>query len=430
MTYDEAIHFLYNQLPAFERQGAGAYKPGLQTSRDLDRLFGHPHQAYRIIHVAGTNGKGSVAHLIAAALQLSGYRVGLYTSPHIVDFRERIRVDGQMIGREAVTDFLQRYLAMGYEGHPTFFELTSTMAFEYFRQQQVDVAVVEVGLGGRLDSTNIVTPVLSVITNISLDHTQFLGSTLAQIAGEKAGIIKPHVPVVIGEAGDAAVHQVFEAKARQEQAPITFADELPLITGSQPNSDCLMLKSQELDIFTCQLGGEYQARNANTVLWALRLLTVKAGLHITRDAVRQAFAHVCQVTGLIGRWQQLREQPRVICDSGHNVGAFRWITRQLSSVPHWRLRMVLGFMADKDVDAVLALLPSDAAYYFTQADSQRAMRSEDLRLKAQAHGLQGTSYPDVMAAYQAALADARSDDLIYVGGSMYVLADLLSNVAP
>lgn len=421
--YEQTIDFLYRQLPAFERQGAGGYKPGLQTSHALDAWLGQPHRAYRCIHVAGTNGKGSTAHLLAAMLQLMGHRVGLFTSPHLVDFRERIRVNGQMIPREAVTGFMRRYRAAHLQCKPTFFELTSAMAMDHFRQQGCDWAVIEVGLGGRLDSTNIITPALSVITNISMDHTQFLGNTLEQIAGEKAGIIKPGVPVVVGEAPQSGVRKVFQSRAGELHAPITFAQDHPLVTGWQPQGTHLLLNLADGATLTSELGGDYQVANANTVLTAVQALR-GLGVEISNEAVSGAFAHVCELTGLMGRWQQLQQHPRVVCDSGHNTGAFTQIVKQLRSEPHQRLHMVLGFMADKNIDGILSLLPREATYYFTQAPTPRALPAATLKQKAAAHHLAGNSYNSVHEACQAALQAAGRNDLIYIGGSMYVLSQL------
>lgn len=426
MNYDDTINFLFSQLPAFERQGDAGYKPGLQTSIDLDKMAGTPHRSYRCIHVAGTNGKGSTSHLIASILQEQGYKVGLYTSPHIVDFRERIRVNGEKISQQAVVDFVQRYLASGFKGHPTFFELTSTMAFEYFRMQQVDFAVLEVGLGGRLDSTNIITPILSVITNISLDHTQFLGSTSAQIASEKAGIIKRGVPVVVGEA-EGEVRATFENKAKEMQSAITFASSSPTIRQARCEAGHCLLDTVAYGTIVNELGGEYQIKNSGTVLTAINVLKA-SGVSISHEAVKAGFAHVVENTGLIGRWQTICQSPRTICDSGHNVGAFAHITRQLKSETYTTLHMVLGFMADKDVDHVLAMLPKDATYYFTQAQSPRALTAAELARKAAAHGLHGKPYATVADAKKAAMSAASladHDDLVYIGGSMYVLAEAL-----
>ena len=293
MTYKQSLDFLYNSLPMFQRIGGAAYKPGLGTSMALDNLFGNPHKTFKSIHIAGTNGKGSTSHLIASILQLSGYKVGLYTSPHLVDFRERIRVNGKMISKEAVTDFVNRYLDMNFDGSPSFFELTMMMAFDYFRSCNVDYAIIEVGLGGRLDSTNIITPILSVITNISFDHTQFLGNTLPQIASEKAGIIKPGIPVVIGE-DCPEIHDVFIKKAKTEGAPITFAEEQPAITCVKRENDLLQIDTHDYGTIIGELSGECQTKNANTVLTAINWLK-QLGVKITNEAVINGFKNVCEI---------------------------------------------------------------------------------------------------------------------------------------
>ncbi len=423
MNYHDTLDFLFHQLPAFERQGGAGYKPGLQTSIDLDQMAGHPHRSYRCIHVAGTNGKGSTSHLIASVLQAQGYKVGLYTSPHIVDFGERIRVNGEKIGQEDVIHFTEQFLKSGYKGHPSFFELTSTMAFEYFKKRQVDFAVVEVGLGGRLDSTNIISPILSVITNISLDHTQFLGNTLAQIASEKAGIIKKNTPVVIGEA-EGEVRATFEQKAMAMNAPITFAQDSPIVTSGRCESGHCLISTLDYGTLINELGGEYQIKNSNTALVAIAELK-RLGINICDKAVAEGFAHVIGNTGLIGRWQTIGHNPRIICDSGHNVGAFAYITDQLKQERYTSLHMVMGFMADKDVDNVLAMLPKHATYYFTQAATPRAMKADVLCKKAATHGLHGKPFATVDEAKSVAIRSAAATDLIYIGGSMYVLAEAM-----
>ncbi len=411
----------------FERSGANAYKPGLQTSIDLDNMAGNPHKYYPTIHVAGTNGKGSVSSLIAATLQHNGYKVGLYTSPHLVDFRERIVVNGKKISKEYVVNFIERYLASGYQGHPTFFELTSTMAFEYFKAQKVDFAVIEVGLGGRLDSTNIITPILSVITNISLDHTQFLGDTPAKIATEKAGIIKHGVPVVIGEAlGE--VKDVFAAKAKAENAPITFAQETGQISDHKLESGKLMLSTSRHGLIECELSGSYQVRNAATTLTAIDELQA-IGVNISEESIHKAFATVNETTGLAGRWMTVGENPRVICDTGHNIGGWQYLSGQLAEFAP-KLHMVIGFVKDKDIKHILELMPRNAQYYFTQASIQRALDAESLMNLGKEAGFNGACYPTVTAAYHQALSNAQENDTVFVGGSTYVVAELLSEVKP
>lgn len=424
MNYKETIDYLYTQVPMFQRVGGEAYKPGLGTSIELDNMFGNPHLHFPCIHVGGTNGKGSVSHTLASILQESGYRVGLYTSPHLIDFRERIRVNGTMIPEEKVVEFVEKFLHSGYGGHPSFFELTTTMAFDYFRQENVDIAVIEVGLGGRLDCTNIITPILSIITNISLDHTQFLGNTLAAIAGEKAGIIKTGIPVVIGEAED-DVREVFSQKAAEAHSPIVFAAECPQIIFWERIDDRLILQTRSFGNVTDELSGDCQLKNANTVLNAIPILR-KAGLHIPDDAVSSGFENVCAISGLMGRWTTLHNAPKVVCDTGHNIGGFQYIASQLHNAECSALRIVLGFVSDKDVSHILEIMPTDAEYYFTQASVPRAMDCHTLASMAATKGILGRCYGSVEEAYLAALKESATTDFIYVGGSTFVVADLLS----
>ncbi len=428
MTYKEATEYLYSQLPAFERQGAGGYKPGLGTAIALDDWLDNPHRAYKCIHIAGTNGKGSVANMLAATLQACGYRVGLFTSPHLVDFRERIRVNGDMIDKRSVSRFVERWLKSDVPCEPSFFELTTALAFEYFKNQKVDYAVIEVGLGGRLDSSNIITPILSVITNISIDHTQFLGNTLAEIASEKAGIIKPGVPVVVGEADNPEVRDVFERTASECHSPIVIAQEEPLVTNASHNADgTLSLSTVDYGTLTCQLSGDYQIKNANTVLHAIAMLK-KIGVKIKETAVKQAFAHVCQYTGFMARWKVVGKEPTVIFDAGHNAGAWETLSKQLRELQCEKLHIVLGFSADKDIDTVLGMMPKDAIYYFTQAQSSRSMKAQELQALAAKHGLKGKSYTKVKDAYKAVLKAAKPSEAVFVGGSFYVLGDLLKHI--
>jgi len=425
MTYNESIDFLFKQLPAFERQGASGYKPGLGTVIALDNWLGNPHRSYPCIHVAGTNGKGSVSNMIAAILQECGYRVGLFTSPHLVDFRERIRVNGEMIGKRSVSNFVERYLKSGLTCKPSFFELTTAMAMEHFKKQKVDYAVIEVGLGGRLDSSNIITPILSIITNISLDHTQFLGNTLPEVASEKAGIIKECVPVVIGENGCKEVRQVFEKTAQEQHAPIIAAEDAPLVTNWRHNNDGTLQLSTAIGEITCQLSGEYQVKNANTVLHSIEVLK-KGKINITNNAVKKAMANVCQLTGFIGRWMVIGHEPTIICDAGHNAGAWLLQSQQLANLKCEQLHIVIGFAADKDVDTILSMMPKNAIYYFTQAQSARSMKSSNLQALAMRHGLIGTCITNVVKAYEAALKAAQKHDCIFVGGSFYVLGELFA----
>lgn len=417
MNYQETTEYLFNSTPVFEKIGAKAYKPGLQTTFALDDHFGHPHQKYKTIHIAGTNGKGSSSHTLAAILQSQGYKVGLYTSPHLVDFRERIRVNGECVPEQYVIDFVEENRAFFEPLHPSFFELTTAMALKYFAEQKVDYAVIEVGLGGRLDCTNIITPILSIITNISFDHTQFLGNTLAEIAGEKAGIIKPGVPVVIGEYLP-ETRPVFENKAKAENAPILFAQDF----------DADHLESSETCDVDMELKGSYQERNKKTILTALHILRQK--LAISDEAIREGFAHVCELTGLRGRWEKLNDAPLTICDTGHNLAGWNYLAPQISSVKAETKHIVFGMVDDKDVVHVLQLLKEKlenrVKYYWTQPSTKRAIPVEKLSELALKLGLYGETYHSVKEAYNAALKNAGKDDFVFVGGSSYVVADLLS----
>lgn len=417
MNYQETTEYLFNSTPVFEKIGAKAYKPGLQTTFALDDHFGHPHQKYKTIHIAGTNGKGSSSHTLAAILQSQGYKVGLYTSPHLVDFRERIRVNGECVPEQYVIDFVEENRAFFEPLHPSFFELTTAMALKYFAEQEVHYAVIEVGLGGRLDCTNIITPILSIITNISFDHTQFLGNTLAEIAGEKAGIIKPGVPVVIGEYLP-ETRTVFEKKAKSENAPILFAQDF----------DADHLESSETCDVDMELKGSYQERNKKTILTALLILRQK--LAISDEAIREGFAHVCELTGLRGRWEKLNDAPLTICDTGHNLAGWNYLAPQINSVKAETKHIVFGMVDDKDVVHVLQLLKEKlenrVKYYWTQPSTKRAIPVEKLNELALKFGLHGETYHSVKEAYNAALKNAEKDDFVFVGGSSYVVADLLS----
>lgn len=410
MNYQNTLTYLYNSAPMFQQVGGSAYKEGLENTRILDKHFGNPHHSFRTIHVAGTNGKGSCSHTIAAILQEAGYRVGLYTSPHLVDFRERIRINGRPIPEEYVVHFVEKERSFFEPLHPSFFELTTAMAFCYFADEKVDVAVIEVGLGGRLDCTNIIHPDLCIITNISFDHTQFLGDTLAKIAGEKAGIIKKDIPVVIGETTP-ETKAVFLQRAEEVNAPIIFAE-------NTTKNDYPGMRTE--------LQGLYQIKNTRTILTALPLLK-KAGYHIDEQSVRNGFAHVCELTGLMGRWQKLQDTPTLICDTGHNVGGITYIAEQLKQQNYRQLHIIIGMVNDKDVSGVLALLPKDATYYFTKASVKRALPEEELCKLAAKAGLQGSCYPNVPAAVTAAQEKSHPEDFIFVGGSSFIVADLLAN---
>lgn len=408
----------------FQRVGGEAYKPGLKTSIKLCKHYGNPQNSYKTIHVGGTNGKGSTSHLLAATLQNAGYKVGLYTSPHLIDFRERIRVNGNMIPQDDVIEFIENYKNADLDIKPSFFELTMAMAFNYFKKENVDVAVIEVGLGGRLDSTNIINPDLAIITNISFDHTQFLGNTLTSIASEKAGIIKHNIPVVIGETVP-ETKKVFKQKADEVDTSITFAEEHSHITSHEYINGSLVLNTNKYSILKCALSGVYQIKNANTVLNAIDILQ-GIGYHISEDNIINAFSNVCKTTGLMGRWMKFGENPLQICDTGHNVGGFSNIVQQFEQTEYKNLRIVIGFVNDKDVTHIMELLPKDAKYYFTNASVKRALDAEDLIKIANKFNLNGECYKDVKSAYSQALNDSDSKDMIYIGGSTFIVADLLS----
>lgn len=415
MTYKETIQYLYSAAPLFQNVGQHAYKPGLANSHTLDAHFGYPHHSFPSIHVAGTNGKGSVSHTLASILQEAGYRVGLYTSPHIRDFRERIRVNGEMIPEQRVIDFVETERPFFQPLHPSFFELTTALAFLYFQEQHVDVAVIEVGLGGRLDCTNIITPCFCVITNIAFDHTQLLGNTLAEIATEKAGIIKPQIPVVIGETTP-STRPVFQTKADSCQAPISYAEDYHIEEQTfQLLQNMFALK------------GSYQFRNLRTLISTFPLLEHYFP-KVNDSSEKQGLQNVLTNTHLEGRWQTLSTSPLVICDTGHNPAAFRYLgvkLAELASQPH-SLHVVFGMVNDKDIAGVLSQLPSSATYYFCQPSVKRALPVSNLQTLASEYQLQGKAYSTVRDAYTDALLHAQPQDTIFVGGSTYIVSDLFT----
>ncbi|HEY4788560.1 MAG TPA: folylpolyglutamate synthase/dihydrofolate synthase family protein [Bacteroidales bacterium] len=429
MNYYEVIQYLYDQLPMFHRVGHSAYKANLDTAIYLDNYFRTPHQHYRTIHVAGTNGKGSVSHMLAAILQTAGYKTGLFTSPHLKDFRERIRVNGEMIPEVEVVDFIERSQDVFSIVRPSFFEMTSALAFYYFSKANVDVAVIEVGMGGRLDSTNIITPILSVITNIGLDHTEFLGDTPGKIAIEKAGIIKENVPVVIGEFHE-ETWPVFAEKAKTFHSRIKRADEIFKSEYSLVSLDhkqvLTIYRSGEPAFRNLKLDllGFYQRKNICTVLAAVEQLK-EAGLLIPDKSIYEGLADVTQITGLQGRWQSLGYNPLIICDTGHNKDGITWVVEQIKAVPFKKLHMVVGFVRDKDIDSILKLLPTDATYYFTNASIPRALEAEELKKKAAGYGLLGDSYQSVKLALETARKNASKEDFIFIGGSTFVVAEVV-----
>ncbi len=430
-SYPEVLDFLYSQLPMFQRTGPAAYKDNLDNTHRLDRMFAFPHHAFKTIHVAGTNGKGSVSHMLASVLQEAGYRTGLYTSPHLKDFRERIRVNGEMMPEEAVVRFMDLYLSENETEklEPSFFELTVSMAFDYFRAMQVDVAVIEVGLGGRLDSTNVITPEVSVITNISYDHQSLLGNTLQLIAAEKAGIIKKDVPVVIGET-TAETRPVFEQTAEKVHTRLVFAgqeyqiDYSMLTTGGKQSLNIRKNTVPAYSNLELDLLGIYQRLNVPTVLKTIDLLNEKFW-NLTEDTIRRGLANTCRNTGLMGRWQIIGHNPPVICDTAHNQAGIRLVVEQIQQMAWKELHLVIGLVNDKDQDEVLALLPVNARYYFTRAAIPRATEPEVLAAKAEKFGLKGNCYPSVRQALSAARGNAGENDLIFVGGSTFVVAEII-----
>lgn len=430
MTYQEAIEYLYAATPVFQQVGTTAYKPGLETTHTLDTHYGHPHRCFRTIHIGGTNGKGSTSHTIAAVLQASGYRVGLFTSPHLFDFRERIRVNGEMVSEDFVCRFVEEAKPLIEERSPSFFEITTLMAFDYFRQAQVDFAVIEVGLGGRLDCTNIISPIASVITSISKDHTQLLGNTLEAIAREKAGIIKPHTPVIIGRGESPEVREVFVKKAAEEEAPIIFAEEAVHIKAQTPEfpGQSFTLEGKEALPYYFGLGGLVQRDNFRTIYATIQELR-RQGITISEEAFRDGLRYVVSLTGLRGRWEVLSQHPTLICDTAHNEDGVRYIVEQLRSLQR-PLHIIFGMVNDKDIRGVLQRLPKEARYYFTAASVPRALAPEDLQALAEQYGLQGATYPNVHEALIAARKAVNPDtDVLFVGGSNFLISDLLADLS-
>jgi dihydrofolate synthase / folylpolyglutamate synthase len=431
MNYEETLEYLYSQLPMYQRIGKAAYKSDLGTTIALDELFSHPHRLFRSIHIAGTNGKGSVSHMIAAVLQEAGYKTGLYTSPHLRDFRERIRINGRMVSREYVVEFVNSNRAVIEKLNPSFFEMTVAMAFEYFAHEKVDIAVVEAGMGGRLDSTNIITPLVSVITNIGLDHTEFLGDTLPLIAGEKAGIIKKRVPVVIGEAQE-ATRAVFMEAAERNEAVISFASEIFGCSHAQETDQGM----QSFDItkdgkpayeqLETDLLGYYQQKNILTVLQTIDILK-HSGTDINTRHIYEGLRSVSKRTGLLGRWQITGRNPLIVCDTAHNADGLMQVLNQLGSTPYRDLHMVIGFVNDKNIRQILRLFPREATYYFTRADIPRALDAGELHKEALSAGLSGQPYNTVKEALEAAAGNASRADLIFVGGSTFVVAEALDD---
>lgn len=423
-SYSETIHYLYDRLPVFHQIGGAAYKPGLENTIRLMNALNNPQNSFKTIHIAGTNGKGSVSHMLAAILQEAGYNTGLYTSPHLVDFRERIRVNGKMIEQQYVVDFVEQNKDLFDEIEPSFFEATMAMAFNYFAFKNVDVAIIEVGLGGRLDSTNIIQPELSVITNISFDHVGFLGDTLDKIAFEKAGIIKNNTPVVIGEALP-ETRPVFVSKAENENAPIYFAEELIQVLFKSGENDKMIVSTSDNRNFTVGLTGNYQLKNIATTLISIEQLKL-LDFKISDVSLQSGLENVVKLTELQGRWQVIQQSPKVVADTGHNVAGITYVVEQLKNELFITLHFVIGMVNDKDINAVLSLLPKNAMYYFTQANVQRAQPAIALKDMAEKFELNGRAYNSVKEAVETAIQNAKPNDLVFIGGSNFVVGEALN----
>ncbi|GAA4888153.1 folylpolyglutamate synthase/dihydrofolate synthase family protein [Flaviramulus aquimarinus] len=406
MTYQDTLNWMFSQLPMYQRQGNSAYKVDLSNTCLLIKHLKNPHHHFKSIHVAGTNGKGSTSHMLASILQETGYKVGLYTSPHLKDFRERIKINGKEVSKQFVIGFIKRNKAFFEANQLSFFEMTVGMAFEYFSKQNIDIAVVEVGLGGRLDSTNIITPEVSVITNIGLDHTQFLGHTLKAIAFEKGGIIKPNIPVVIGETQKETV-PVFKALAKTNKSKLVFADK----------------EITEIN-YTSDLQGSYQTKNIKTAIQTVKELQQK-GYKISEKNIKQGLLNVVKNTGLLGRWQVLNINPKIVCDTGHNKEGLTYVINQLSNETYKALHIVFGVVNDKDLDVLVDLMPKQATYYFCKPNIPRGLEALKLKEKFIQHNFEGEAYRSVNEAYKSAINNANTNDLIFIGGSTFVVAEII-----
>ena len=405
MTYQDTLDWMFSQLPMYQRQGQSAFRKDLSNTIKLVEKLNHPERDFKSIHIAGTNGKGSTSHMIASILQEAGYKVGLYTSPHLKDFRERIKINGKEVSKQFVIGFINRNKSFFNQNSLSFFEMTVGMAFDYFSKKKVDIAVVEVGMGGRLDSTNVITPEVSVITNIGLDHVQFLGNTLEAIASEKAGIIKPNIPVVIGETQNETT-AVFKNSAQKNKAKIVFADQ------------------QRTNLYQSDLTGSYQSKNIVTVINAIKELQ-KRGFVIKENHIKNGLLNVVKNTGLMGRWQIMQTNPKVVCDTGHNKDGLKYVMKQLSTEVFNRLHIVFGVVNDKDLTSIIDLLPKKATYYFCKPNLPRGLDAQELKKTLNAFGLKGEAYNSVNEAYKRALHEASSNDFIFIGGSTFVVAEII-----
>jgi len=428
MNYRQTLDYLFAQLPIFQRVGGAAYRADLSNTIALCKILGHPENTFKSVHIAGTNGKGSTAHMIAAILQSAGYKTGLFTSPHLVDFRERIRINGKKIPKSYVTRFVGKNKRPFEPIHPSFFEYTAVLAFQYFSEEKVDVAIIETGMGGRLDSTNVITPMISAITNISMDHTAFLGSSLPEIAREKAGIIKKGIPVIVGET-QSEVKDVFLSRSSEMKSAIYFSDQNYYLSkafkGEYKISPRVSntVTSDEVSI-SCPLTGIYQEKNFITTYQLVKQL-IENGFQINDESIQTGFKNIVKLTGLQGRWQLLSRRPKIICDVGHNEAGIINILEQLASERFDHLHWVLGLVNDKDSDSILELLPSSAKYYFCKANIPRGLDERKLKDQAKAFGLKGKSYPSVKEAYQTAINSASNNDLVFIGCSTFVVAEVL-----
>ncbi len=431
MQYPEILQYLYNQLPMFHRTGPAAYKADLNNTIALSKYFNNPERNFKSIHIAGTNGKGSVANMTASILYEKGLKTGLCTSPHLKDFRERIKINGKMIPKKYVCDFINNNIDFINNISPSFFELTIALTFKYFSDEKIDIAVIETGMGGRLDSTNIISPLISVITNIGLDHTDLLGSTIKKIATEKAGIIKPETPVIIGQT-QKTIANIFTEKARKNNSPLFFADQkydvIPLSLNKNVfagNHKYLVKGENKKFTVESDLGGIYQSKNLATVLQSFDVLNKHANLNTSKKHIISGFKNVVKNTGLKGRWQIIGKNPTIICDSGHNTEAIKMLLKHLKKISYNRLHFIIGMMNDKNIEDFLTLLPGDAKYYFTNASIPRAIDANTLKDKAHRYNLHGEAYETVKKAFFYAKQNAKKDDLIFVGGSTFVVGEVI-----
>lgn len=431
MNYKQTLDYLYSRLPAYHRIGKAAYKADLNTTVALDEYFGHPHRKFRSIHIAGTNGKGSVSHMLASVLQTAGLKTGLYTSPHLKEFRERIRIDGEMIPEKYVVRFVEENRKIIEQLQPSFFELTVAMAFEYFASMETEIAVIETGLGGRLDSTNIITPLISVITNIGHDHMDLLGDTLEKVAYEKAGIIKPGVPVIVGETQTETAN-VIENAALRNRSELVFADKFCTCIADPFNNNSDFRNfyvsfpgRKEPLVISSPLAGDYQTRNIPVVISAcLKLSGIYPELQ-NEEIIAKGIADVVKNSGFAGRWQIISRQPLIICDTGHNKEGIEYITRQLAEIKKGRKHLIIGFVKDKDLDSILPLFPPEAKYYFTKPSVMRGLDENILKETGRKYGLKGEAFPTVEDALNCARKHAEKEDTIFIGGSTFIVADIL-----